>query len=542
METGLLVGLASLLSASCSPAEPGHPANAVVIGAILPFSGREAAIGGNLEQAMLLAVEDLNAAGGLDGRPFDILSRDSHSSLERGWNPMLELLRTDHVAYLVGPEEDGLARDIAPEIRDRDLFHMLPGYAAPSVAYSETKGGRMRLAPSPFDIGCALAKLAVRDGVATVNSLAARDDYNTLVKSRFVTSFLEFRGRALPSTTFTSGEQAYKTELESAFKYNAGRTLLAAYPTSASTIVTEWTASGRPGTWFLGPALRTEVLLANIPTGSLDGYVGVSPSLSLRSECRIEDPVEEAVNCTTENAAAFIEHFSSGRDGEVPFPAAHFYYDGVVLIAMGLVYAKATRGEIPSSGYELKQIIRELNSPAHESASWRDLKTAMAKLRAGIPLRYIGAAAEYEFDERGANWHHFMQTWTITVMPSSTLPPFPSHARPGIIELDASSTLTQPGVTARGRTNEPRTRRSLMTTIGRCWMMAFGLTLMTAACGSSHAPDTPTPPPRTRASHPSNEGQPSPMNLRQWSSRRLSTTSSPSSTSMRTSQCMRRFC
>ncbi|WP_437817485.1 substrate-binding domain-containing protein [Sorangium sp. So ce1078] len=31
-----------------------------------------------------------------------------------------------------------------------------------------------------------------------------------------------------------------------------------------------------------------------------------------------------------------------------------------------------------------------------------------------------------------------------------------------------------------------------MMTIGRCWMMAFGLTLMTAACGSSDAPDTST--------------------------------------------------
>ncbi len=415
METGLLVGLASLLSASCSPAEPGHPANAVVIGAILPFSGREAAIGGNLEQAMLLAVEDLNAAGGLDGRPFDILSRDSHSSLERGLNSVLDLLDMDHVAYLVGPEENGLAREVARKMRARALFHMLPGYAAPPVARSETRGGWMRLAPSPFATGCALAKLAVREGVATVNSLAARDDYNSDVSSRFMTSFGELKGksRLLPSTTFTSGEQAYKTELESAFKYNAGRTLLAAYPTSASTIVTEWTASGRPGTWLLGPALRTEVLLANIPTGSLDGYVGVSPSLSLRSECHIEDPVEEAVNCTTENAAAFIERFSSGWDGEVPFPAAHFYYDGVVLIAMGLVYAKATTGELPLSGYELQQIIRELNSPAHESASWRDLKTAMTKLRAGIPLRYIGAAAEYEFDEFGANEHHFMQTWTI---------------------------------------------------------------------------------------------------------------------------------
>ncbi|WP_234022699.1 ABC transporter substrate-binding protein [Sorangium cellulosum] len=407
------MGLVSVLSASCSPEEPGHPTDAVVIGAILPFSGGESAIGGNLEKAMLLAVEDLNAAGGLDGKPFDISSRDSHSSVERGLGPVHDLLHTEHVAYLVGPEENDLVREITPEMRSLDLFHMLPGYAAPSVARSDTRGGAMRLAPSPFHIGCALAKLAVRDGVATANSLSARDDYNTTVSSRFMTIFKELGGRPLPSTTFASGKQAYTTELESSLKYRAGRTLLAAYPTTASTIVTEWTASGRRGTWFLGPALRTEMFLANIPTGSLDGYVGVTPSLSLESECHITDADRETVDCTTENAAAFIGHFSRRWDREVPFPAAHFYYDGVVLIAMGLVYAQATRGEIPSSGHELQQIIRDLNSPAHESASWRDLKTAMTKLGAGIPLRYVGAAAEYEFDEYGANEHHFMQTWTI---------------------------------------------------------------------------------------------------------------------------------
>jgi len=162
-----------------------------------------------------------------------------------------------------------------------------------------------------------------------------------------------------------------------------------------------------------GPALRTEVLLANIPTGSLDGCYGVSPSLSLRSECHPVDEAEDQVACTSGNAAAFGEHFSRRWSGETPFPAAHFYYDGVVLTAMGLAYAQATSGTIPSSGRELREIIRELNSPEHEAASWRDLKTAMAKLRAGIPLRYAGAAAEYEFDGYGANKHHVMQRWTI---------------------------------------------------------------------------------------------------------------------------------
>ncbi|WP_437581631.1 hypothetical protein [Sorangium sp. So ce887] len=61
--------------------------------------------------------------------------------------------------------------------------------------------------------------------------------------------------------------------------------------------MTEWAASGRPGTWLLGPALRAEELLVNIPAGTLDGYMGASPSLSLRSESVVDlDPV--SVPCT----------------------------------------------------------------------------------------------------------------------------------------------------------------------------------------------------------------------------------------------------
>ncbi|WP_437533845.1 ABC transporter substrate-binding protein [Sorangium sp. So ce726] len=416
-----MVGLASLLSASCSstaPEEADETENAIKIGALLPFSGSESAIGRNLEQAMLLAVEDLTAAGGLEGRPFDIVSRDSHSSQERGLDQLLSLIYTDDVRYLVGPEENELARDIAIEVKKENLLHMLPSYAAPSIARREDDGGKVRLAPSPFGIGCALAKNLVSEGVRTANCLSARDDYNTAVSTEFTTHFAALQGRILPSVTFKPGAQTYMDKIKAAFnpERTAGRTLLAAYPAAASTIVTEWTVRGRPGRWLLGPALHTEVFLANIPQGTLDdNSYGISPSLSLRSECSPSpnDPTGEALSCTHWNADAFTYHFSRRWNDEVPFPAAHFYYDGVVLIAMGLVYGYATTGQIITSGRELRQKILELNDPKNDVALWWDLNTAMAKLRAGTPLRYIGAAAEYEFDTYGASQNHIMQRWTI---------------------------------------------------------------------------------------------------------------------------------
>jgi neutral amino acid transport system substrate-binding protein len=57
-----------VIQVSCSPRPPPYAADAVLVGTVLPFTGSESGIGRNLEQAMLLAVEDLNAAGRPGGR------------------------------------------------------------------------------------------------------------------------------------------------------------------------------------------------------------------------------------------------------------------------------------------------------------------------------------------------------------------------------------------------------------------------------------------------------------------------------------------
>lgn len=47
--------------------------------------------------------------------------------------------------------------------------------------------------------------------------------------------------------------------------------------------------SSRPAAaWLLSPALRAEELLVDIPAGTLDGHLGVSPPLSLRSESVVD--------------------------------------------------------------------------------------------------------------------------------------------------------------------------------------------------------------------------------------------------------------
>ncbi|HEX2670197.1 MAG TPA: ABC transporter substrate-binding protein [Polyangiaceae bacterium] len=405
--------LAALSELGCSSNEPNQPGDTIQVGAILPFTGKEAALGRNIEQAMLLAMEDVNAAGGIDGTPLEVVSRDSNSGSARGLNELLNLIYNDKVRYLVGPEETELANAIVPDIKNLNITNILPGYAAPSVQRASATGAWFRLAPAAFDIGCAFARHAEDDGVVSANALSLTDDYNSTLTSSFNQQYSE-SGRVLPSVTVQAGQSSYSAAIKRALDFKPERTVLNANPATGAEVVTEWAIGDHRGSWYLSPLLRADAFLINVPYGSLDGLLGISPSLSLHSECdTLSGFAHGAITCTRGNATRFGAHFADRWSGTQPFPASRLYYDAVILLAMGIRYAVATTGKVPSAP-ELHRLILQLNDEANQPARWYDLESAFSALATGEKLRFIGSGAEYSFDRYGAAQHVVFDTWTVS--------------------------------------------------------------------------------------------------------------------------------
>ncbi len=409
---GALVATAAATLACASPDDEVDP-DAIVVGAALPFTGEGATIGQNLEQALLLAVEDVNRAGGVNGRRLRLASRDSNSGTARGLDSVLELLYLDEVRYLVGPEENELASEIIPDLKGLDVFEILPGYASPSVQREETRGRRLRLPPSPLAFGCGLSELARQLGVEAANSISAQDDFSQSVASEFSTEFNGIDGKVLPSITVRAGASSYAERIEPVLARSADRTLLIVNPTTASTLLTEWAVSDGEGAWLLGPMLHTPGFLQNLPFSSLENTFVLSPTLSLASECD-EKPIDfrGRISCRRDNADAFGDYYARRWEGNRPFPAAHFYYDAVILLAMGLERVAADGNDEPTSS-ELHDAILEMSATAAERIGWRELPAAMDALRDGEAIAYAGAAAEYDFDQFGAAKHLVFDTWRV---------------------------------------------------------------------------------------------------------------------------------
>lgn len=410
--TPFAAAVVAFLFGACSEAEVSEQ-EGTPIGAALPFTGEDATIGQNLEQALLLAMEDVNAATGEDGHKFRLASRDSNSGSERGLNALLDLLYNEGVRYLVGPEENELADELVPDIKGLDVFNVLAGFASPTADRVASRGAWLRLPPSALAFGCGLSELARQNGVTTANALVAQDDFNQSVASEFVTEFVDAGGSSLPSIIVRAGASSYASRTDRALDANTDRTLLIVNPTTASTIITETEVGGSRGSWLLGPTLHTPGFLPNVPFKSLQGTLVLSPTLSLESECEArEEDYRGPLVCGKRNADMFADYFAERWHGNRPFPAAHFYYDGVVLLAMGLQYSEAKGNPDPTSS-ELHEAILEMTNTATQRGSWRDLPEVMATLAEGTPVAYAGAAHEYSFNRFGAAKHLIFDSWRI---------------------------------------------------------------------------------------------------------------------------------
>lgn len=90
------------------------PAGAIVIGAIDPLTGPFAAYGEPVRDGMLLAVDEINAAGGINGRPIKLILEDDSGDPKAAVNAFSKLATVDKVPVIIGPLSSGCSMATAP--------------------------------------------------------------------------------------------------------------------------------------------------------------------------------------------------------------------------------------------------------------------------------------------------------------------------------------------------------------------------------------------------------------------------------------------
>ncbi len=95
---------------SAKAAEP------IKIGAVLPFSGGVELYGGQAKLGIDLAVKEINAGGGILGRPVEVVYEDDKTDPAAAVDATRKLIERDGVLALVGPITSRNLNAIAPEV------------------------------------------------------------------------------------------------------------------------------------------------------------------------------------------------------------------------------------------------------------------------------------------------------------------------------------------------------------------------------------------------------------------------------------------
>lgn len=202
----IATALTVLLLTACRPsAEP------VRIGLAGPFSDP---VGGPMRKAAELAVEEINASGGIGGRPIELIARDDRGDPDSAVSVAADLV-AEGVVAVIGHVYSGTTLAAAPVYGAGTIPIpvITPSSSAPEVA----QAGRhvFRLCPTDLEHGAALATW-IRSGLNLTRAavLYLNNPYGRGVRQSFVTRFTALGGVILESDPYLGDSPDVATYLE----------------------------------------------------------------------------------------------------------------------------------------------------------------------------------------------------------------------------------------------------------------------------------------------------------------------------------------
>lgn len=136
LASSLLVGIL----AGCGAGEEGTSSNGgdeIKIGVNLELSGPVASYGSSQNDGFNLAVEEINAAGGIDGKQIKLVTVDNKSDAAESTNAAIKLTSQDKVTAIIGPATSGNSVAQVQIANDSKTPMITPSGTSPNVTVND---------------------------------------------------------------------------------------------------------------------------------------------------------------------------------------------------------------------------------------------------------------------------------------------------------------------------------------------------------------------------------------------------------------------
>jgi branched-chain amino acid transport system substrate-binding protein len=184
----------------------------IKIGTVLPLTGSAAVWGENSKMGLEIALEEVNAAGGVKGKKINLIFEDSQSDSAKAVSALQKLISTDKVSVVIGDIASSSVLAMAPIAEKAKVILLSPGASNPDIS----KAGEYIFRNWQSDAleGEVDAKYAYEHlGWKNMATLYVSNAYGTGLKKVFEESFQKLGGKILASESFEQGATDMRAQL-----------------------------------------------------------------------------------------------------------------------------------------------------------------------------------------------------------------------------------------------------------------------------------------------------------------------------------------
>lgn len=137
----------------------------VKFGVVLSMSGALGPMGIKMADAAKLAVEEINAAGGVNGKQVQLFIEDDATDPAQCMSAVKKLVEVNGVQFMIAGMTSGAAKAIGPYLAERQALAISPSATSPDLTGQPWRDFFFRTTPSDAYQGRAMAQLALDQGL-----------------------------------------------------------------------------------------------------------------------------------------------------------------------------------------------------------------------------------------------------------------------------------------------------------------------------------------------------------------------------------------
>ena len=372
----------------------GNVNGALSIGSVLPSSGDLAVLGEPMNEAVAMAVEDINAAGGVFDQDVTLDARDSGTNEQVASDAVDALLSSDADA-IIGPASSRVSLSVIDKITGAGVTQCSPSNTGLDFTTYEDGGYYFRTSPPDNLQARVMAdELIIPDGHETIGIIALADSYGQGFASSLQEQLEDAGVEVVVSQAYDPNGTNFDSDVQALVDADADAYVVWGFPDTGAIILSGMVEAGigpadKPV--YTGDGLQSsslgEAVDPNNP-GILAGMKGTAPSAA-----------------PPDGEPTFGDRFAEFAPGVDTIFSAHAY-DCAIILALAAISADS------DASSDIAANMQSVTKDGEKCAVFAECKEL---LEAGEDIDYDGASGGLDFVNAGEPGAGAYDIWEFRV-------------------------------------------------------------------------------------------------------------------------------